>query len=54
MAALKLLSCVTGDAPLHQLLGSDSLAIAGGVLRALAAEVERGRGLAVTTDIPNA
>ncbi|KQO07597.1 short-chain dehydrogenase [Agreia sp. Leaf244] len=43
---------VTGDAPLHQLLGSDSLAIAEGALAALTAEVEKGRALAVTTDIP--
>ncbi|SKA95960.1 Short-chain dehydrogenase [Agreia bicolorata] len=43
---------VTGEAPLHQLLGSDSLAIAEGALQALSAEVEKGRALAVTTDIP--
>lgn len=43
---------VTGDAPLHQLLGSDSLAIAAGALEGLTAEIERGRSLAVTTDIP--
>jgi NAD(P)-dependent dehydrogenase (short-subunit alcohol dehydrogenase family) len=43
---------VAGDAPLHQLLGSDSLAIAEGALQALASEIERGRALAVTTDIP--
>jgi hypothetical protein len=37
---------------LHQLLGSDSLAIAEGALQALGSEVEQGRALAVTTDIP--
>jgi NAD(P)-dependent dehydrogenase (short-subunit alcohol dehydrogenase family) len=42
----------SSDAPLHQLLGSDSLAIAEGALQALGSEVEQGRALAVTTDIP--
>ena len=42
----------TGDAPLHQLLGSDSLAIADGAIEGLATEIEQGRALAVTTDIP--
>jgi NAD(P)-dependent dehydrogenase (short-subunit alcohol dehydrogenase family) len=43
----------TGDAPLHQLLGSDSYAIATNAVQALAAEVEAGRALAVTTDVSN-
>ncbi|MFC8192889.1 SDR family NAD(P)-dependent oxidoreductase [Cellulomonas sp. NPDC057328] len=43
-----------GDAPLHQLLGSDSLALAEGRVRALAADVEAARALAVTTDITDA
>ena len=51
-AAAIIALAVTGDAPLHQLLGSDSLAIAEGALQALAHEVEKGRALAVTTDIP--
>jgi NAD(P)-dependent dehydrogenase (short-subunit alcohol dehydrogenase family) len=51
-AAAIIALAVTGDAPLHQLLGSDSLAIAEGAQQALTAEVERGRALAVTTDIP--
>jgi len=42
---------VRGDAPLHQLLGSDSLAIVDGAIAALQADVEAGRALAVTTDI---
>lgn len=42
---------VEGAAPLHQLLGSDSYAIATGASEALAAEIETGRILAVTTDI---
>ncbi|RJK95948.1 SDR family NAD(P)-dependent oxidoreductase [Vallicoccus soli] len=40
-----------GDAPLHQLLGSDSLALVGARLEALAADVEAGAALARTTDI---
>ena len=50
-AAAIIALAVTGDAPLHQLLGSDSLAIAEGALQALTADVEKGRALAVTTDI---
>jgi NAD(P)-dependent dehydrogenase (short-subunit alcohol dehydrogenase family) len=42
---------VAGDGPLHQLLGSDSLGLAAGRLESLAAEIEAGRALAVTTDI---
>jgi NAD(P)-dependent dehydrogenase (short-subunit alcohol dehydrogenase family) len=44
----------TGKAPLHQLLGSDSLAIAGGAIESLTTEIEQGRALAVTTDLPQA
>jgi NAD(P)-dependent dehydrogenase (short-subunit alcohol dehydrogenase family) len=44
----------TGNAPLHQLLGSDSLAIAGGAIEGLTAEIEQGRALAITTDFPQA
>ena len=51
-AAAIITTVVSGDAPLHQLLGSDSLAIAAGALDALTSEVEAGRSLAVTTDIP--
>jgi NAD(P)-dependent dehydrogenase (short-subunit alcohol dehydrogenase family) len=42
---------VSGEAPLHQLFGSDSLAIFGAQLDALSAEVEAGRALATTSDI---
>ncbi|WP_322410340.1 SDR family NAD(P)-dependent oxidoreductase [Microbacterium invictum] len=39
------------DAPLHQLLGSDSVAFAGARVQTLQAEIEAARALAVTTDI---
>lgn len=42
---------VTGDAPLHQLLGSDSYGIATGAIEGLKAEFELGKALAATTDI---
>ncbi len=42
---------VTGDAPLHQLLGSDSYSLAQARVAALAADVAAGHRLAVTTDI---
>jgi NAD(P)-dependent dehydrogenase (short-subunit alcohol dehydrogenase family) len=42
---------VDGGAPLHQLLGSDSYAIANGRLDALRTDVEAGRDRAFTTDI---
>ncbi|MEU4426070.1 SDR family NAD(P)-dependent oxidoreductase [Actinoplanes sp. NPDC024001] len=42
---------VRGDAPLHQLLGSDSVGLARDRLTALAADVQAGQRLAVTTDI---
>jgi len=41
----------SGDAPLHQLLGSDSLDLIAGRLESLAAEVDAGRALAVTSDV---
>ena len=51
-AAAAIISAVLADeAPLHQLLGSDSLAIATGALERLSSEIEQGRALAVTTDI---
>ncbi|MGO2110963.1 MAG: SDR family NAD(P)-dependent oxidoreductase [Pseudoclavibacter sp.] len=40
-----------GGGPLHQILGSDSLGFAEGRIRALTADVEAARTLAVTTDI---
>jgi len=43
---------VTGSAPMHQLLGSDSYQLAGARLEALGDDIEAGRALAVTTDIP--
>lgn len=44
----------TGDAPLHQLLGSDSVSLADARLQALADEFAAGRALAVTTDVTTA
>ncbi|MBE1878447.1 SDR family NAD(P)-dependent oxidoreductase [Myceligenerans pegani] len=44
----------TGDAPLHQLLGSDSLSLAATRIQALTDDVEASRALATTTDIPAA
>ncbi|WP_285598058.1 SDR family NAD(P)-dependent oxidoreductase [Kineosporia sp. NBRC 101731] len=40
-----------GDAPLHQLLGSDSLGLADARIEALRADIEASRALGVTTDI---
>ena len=52
-AATAIITVATsGNAPLHQLLGSDSLAIAAGAIDGLTSEIEQGRALAVTTDIP--
>ncbi len=45
---------VDGDAPLHQLLGSDSYGLAQARIEALTADIEAGRALTVTTDIPQA
>ena len=50
-AAAIIAVAVKGDAPLHQLLGSDSLEIASSALGMLAAEIEQGRARAITTDI---
>lgn len=50
-AAAIITVATTGDAPLHQLLGSDSLSLAAGRLQALTDDFEASRALAVTTDI---
>ncbi len=42
---------VGGDAPLRQLLGSDSLGLAEARVRSIESEIEASRALAVTTDI---
>lgn len=50
-AAAAIIAVATSDsAPLHQLLGSDSLALADSRLQALAADVEASRPLAPSTD----
>ncbi|MFT3889022.1 MAG: SDR family NAD(P)-dependent oxidoreductase [Arachnia sp.] len=41
----------TGTAPLHQILGSDSLGFAEARVQTIAADIESARALAVTTDI---
>ena len=41
---------VTGDGPLHQLLGSDAVSYAEAKIDALTADVNAGRALALTTD----
>ncbi|GAA3934756.1 SDR family NAD(P)-dependent oxidoreductase [Actinoplanes auranticolor] len=41
----------SGSAPLHQLLGSDSYALATTRIESLTADIEAGRALATTTDI---
>ena len=43
-----------GTAPLHQILGSDSYGLAKARLESLGRDIEAGRELAVTTDIPAA
>lgn len=53
-AAAIITVATTGTAPLHQLLGSDSLELAEERLKALAADIAASRELAVTTDIPAA
>lgn len=50
-AAAIIAVATTGEAPLHQLLGSDSLALAEGKIRSLADDLEASRALAVTTDV---
>jgi len=42
----------SGRAPLHQLLGSDSHGLAVSAVQALTADIEAGRELALTTDVP--
>lgn len=52
-AATAIIAVATsGDAPLHQLLGSDSLGLAEARVGALRADIEASRPLAVSTDIP--
>ncbi|WP_432946498.1 SDR family NAD(P)-dependent oxidoreductase [Kribbella sp. CA-253562] len=52
-AAAAIITVATqGGAPLHQLLGSDSLGLADARLEALRADFTAGRTLAQTTDIP--
>lgn len=50
-AAAIIAVAVSGDAPLHQILGSDSLQFADARIEALRADIETARPLAVTTDI---
>ena len=51
-AAAAIITVATGgSAPLHQILGSDSLGFAEARVQALSADIEAGRALAVTTDI---
>lgn len=50
-AAAIITVAVSGTAPLHQVLGSDSLSLAAATVDALTADIEAGRALAVTTDI---
>ncbi len=42
----------SGTAPLHQLLGSDSSALATARVESLAREIDAGRALALATDLP--
>lgn len=51
VAAAIITVATIGDAPLHQLLGSDSVALAAGRLQQLTDDFEAGRALAVTTDV---
>lgn len=53
-AAAIITVATTGEAPLHQLLGSDSLGLAESRLQALTADIAASRELAVTTDIRTA
>ncbi|PZR54100.1 short-chain dehydrogenase/reductase [Xylanimonas oleitrophica] len=50
-AAAIITVATTGGAPLHQVLGSDSLGFAEARLQSLRSDVEAGRALAVTTDV---
>jgi len=51
-AAAIITVATTGTAPLHQILGSDSLEFADARVKTLRADIEAGRMLAVTTDSP--
>lgn len=51
VAAAVITVATSGEAPLHQLLGSDSLSLAAGRLEALANDVDASRDLAMTTDV---
>jgi hypothetical protein len=51
-AAAIIAIAVSGQGPLHQLLGSDSYALATGSVDALKNDIEAGQELARTTDIP--
>ena len=54
-AATAIITVATSaEAPLHQLLGSDSLSLATSSVRGLTADFEAGQELALTTDIPKA
>ncbi|MFI8524826.1 hypothetical protein ACIGB8_10285 [Promicromonospora sukumoe] len=53
-AAAIITVATSGAAPLHQILGSDSLGLAAGRLQSLSDDVEASRPLAATTDIPEA
>lgn len=54
-AASAIIAVATTDAaPMHQLLGSDALALAEVRVQALSADIEAARALAVTIDIANA
>jgi NAD(P)-dependent dehydrogenase (short-subunit alcohol dehydrogenase family) len=50
-AAAIITVAVTGTAPLHQLLGSDSLGLADARIDTLKADIDAARALALTTDI---
>jgi hypothetical protein len=50
-AAAIITVAASGQAPLHQLLGSDSVSLAAGRLQTLSDDFQAARGLAVTTDI---
>ncbi|MEU4363251.1 SDR family NAD(P)-dependent oxidoreductase [Promicromonospora sp. NPDC023987] len=51
VAAAIITVATAGEAPLHQLLGSDSLSLAAGRLEALADDFDASRDLAMTTDV---
>lgn len=50
-AAAMITVATSGDAPLHQVLGSDSHGLATARVAALAADLDAGRDLALTTDV---